>query len=83
MAHTAKVPPIFVRVARVVEVSKVASIERILCVITLHKDRVGGGVPIFLARDQEELDQMALYLSKALLGMIHEIAEGTYAVVKH
>lgn len=55
----------------------------ILAVITLHMDKVSGGAPIFFARDEEEQEKIARYLSKILDAMVHDLENGTYIVVRH
>lgn len=59
--------------------------EVILAVVTLQdkKDTVGGGVPIFYARDEEDREKTSLFLSKVLRGMVHDLENGTYVIVKH
>lgn len=59
--------------------------ETIIAVITTDKDRAvpGGGAPVFYAKDKQELDRIALYISKTTFGMVHEIAPETYIIVKH
>ncbi|NLJ76617.1 MAG: hypothetical protein GX325_05090 [Peptococcaceae bacterium] len=55
----------------------------ILAVITLNKELVDGGAPIFFARDEQELARLAQYLSKILKAMVHDLDNGTYVVVRH
>ncbi|OPY58929.1 MAG: hypothetical protein A4E55_00535 [Pelotomaculum sp. PtaU1.Bin035] len=55
----------------------------ILAVITLQMEKVSGGAPIFFARDEEEQEKIALYLSKILDAMVHDLENGTYVVVRH
>ncbi len=55
----------------------------ILAVITKDKDMVAGGAPIFFANDDEEAEKIALYLSKILLGMVHDLENGIFIIVRH
>lgn len=55
----------------------------ILAVITLHADKVSGGVPIFFARDEEELEKTAGLISKIFDASVHDLENGSYIVVKH
>ncbi|MGI6082563.1 MAG: capping complex subunit for YIEGIA [Limnochordia bacterium] len=55
----------------------------IMAVVTMHSDRVSGGAPIFLARDQTELEAMAAAIARVMAGMVHEVSEGTLMIVKH
>lgn len=54
----------------------------IVAVISLHPDRVRGGAPVFIARNEEELDQIALFVAKTTRGMVHDLNNGTYIIVK-
>ena len=58
-------------------------ISNILAVISLNKELVSGGAPIFFARDEEELEKIAGYLSKILDAMVHDLGNGSYIVVRH
>ncbi|MDQ7792890.1 MAG: hypothetical protein RDU89_00560 [bacterium] len=62
---------------------KTAPLETILAVVTLHRETVGGGAPIFYAKDEEEREKIALYLSRILDAMAHDLENGTYIIVKH
>lgn len=55
----------------------------ILAVISLNKDLVSGGAPIFFARNEEEMETVAGYLEKILDAMVHDLGNGTYIVVRH
>lgn len=58
--------------------------EFIIAVITYNKDRVtGGGCPIFIVENKEEAETMGLYVAKATLGMIHDVGNECYIVVRH
>ncbi|MBP7332678.1 MAG: hypothetical protein KBA08_10350 [Firmicutes bacterium] len=58
-------------------------ISNILAVISLNEELVSGGAPIFFARDEEEMDKVAGYLSKILDAMVHDLGNGSYIVVRH
>jgi len=55
----------------------------VLAVITLNPEMVAGGAPIFIARNEEEQKRIALILSRVLKGMVHDLENGTYIIVKH
>lgn len=55
----------------------------ILAVISLNKDLVSGGAPIFFARNEEEMETVAGYLERILDAMVHDLGNGTYIVVRH
>lgn len=55
----------------------------ILAVITLNAAKVGGGAPIFFARDEAEMDKLAGYISRILDASVHDLENGIYLIVKH
>lgn len=55
----------------------------ILAAVTLDASKVGGGIPIFYAVNQKELERLATYISKITLGVVHDLGNGTYIVVRH
>lgn len=56
----------------------------ILAIITCDPSLVAGGAaPVFIAHDQEEKEKMAMYLSRILKGMIHDLENGILIIVKH
>lgn len=56
----------------------------ILAVITLDPELVrGGGAPVFAARDRMEQDRIATYLSRITGGVVHDLENGVYILVKH
>lgn len=57
----------------------------ILAVITIDPSLVasGGGAPIFYVTDVEEQDKVATYLARIMEGVIHDLENGVYIVVKH
>lgn len=57
--------------------------SQILAVITLTKDSIAGGAPIFIEPDKEKMQQTAFTLEKILDAMVHEIREDTLIIVRH
>lgn len=60
--------------------------ERILAIVVLEQVRnkvASGGAPLFIATDAEEQNNLALALSRVLEGMVHELAQGIYVIVRH
>ncbi|MGD8189182.1 capping complex subunit for YIEGIA [Brevibacillus ginsengisoli] len=55
----------------------------ILAVITTKKEQIGGGAPIFVMENHEELQKTAFTLEKILDGMIHYVTEETLIIVRH
>jgi len=58
--------------------------NNILAIVTIDESKViGGSVPTFLARDEKERERIAILLSKVTLGMIHDLENGCYIIVRH
>ncbi len=59
--------------------------DRLLAVVTTNrdKDKITGDIPVFIAENQEEKEQIAYYLSKTLDAMVHDLGNGLYYIVKH
>lgn len=56
----------------------------ILAIVALDADKVGGcGTPIFFAANKEEQDKTAMYLARITEGVVHDLENGTYIIVKH
>ena len=56
----------------------------ILALITLDPALVGsGGAPVFIARDQAEQDRIATYLARITEGVVHDLENGVYVLVRH
>ena len=55
-----------------------------LAVITTDKNmKFGGGCPIFYAEDDKDLQHKAMLMAKSVGGMVHDMTNGTFIVVKH
>ena len=55
----------------------------ILAVICLEPDKVGEGCPAFFAASPEEQQRTSLLLARILGGIVHDLENGVYIVVKH
>jgi len=63
---------------------KLAISKSILAVIARDPGLVqGGGAPVFIARDQAEQDRIATYLARITEGVVHDLENGLYVLVKH
>jgi len=60
-----------------------SQIGQILAVITVAKDSIAGGAPIFVEPTKERMQQTAFTLEKILDAMVHEVSEETLIVVRH
>ncbi|WP_276351675.1 capping complex subunit for YIEGIA [Cohnella caldifontis] len=56
---------------------------KIAAVVTLSKDDVSGGAPIFVAANREELEKTALLLEKTLDCAAHQVNETLFVIVDH
>lgn len=56
---------------------------KILAVVTVHEQRVGGGAPIFYAQNEQELAELSLNLSRVLGASVHQLQNGVMVVVRH
>lgn len=54
---------------------------KIAAVVTTSREEVGGGAPIFIARDRAELERIAFLLEKLLDCAAHEAGETLYVIV--
>ncbi|MGO4494555.1 hypothetical protein AB4114_01405 [Paenibacillus sp. 2RAB27] len=57
--------------------------SQILAIVTLSKDRIAGGAPIFVVESEEELQRTAFSLEKMLDANAHDLKNGTMILVKH
>ena len=57
--------------------------KAIMAVITIESGLVAGGAPVFMARDHAEQEKIALYLSRVLDGMVHDLGNGVLIIVNH
>ncbi|QTM99667.1 hypothetical protein ERJ70_10355 [Sediminibacillus dalangtanensis] len=57
--------------------------KAILAVITLNKEKIDGGAPIFLCETQEEMEKVAANLEAILDGISHALSDQLYIIVKH
>lgn len=58
--------------------------DYILAIVTSDPDKViSGGCPVFIAQDQAEMEKLGLYLARIVGGVVHDLENGVYCVVKH
>ncbi len=59
--------------------------NEILAVVTLKENavKVAGGAPIFLVEDEKELKEITMLLARITLGMVHDLKNGVYILVRH
>lgn len=56
----------------------------ILAIITAKPEKVfGGGAPVFVSQTGEEQDMIAATLARITGGVIHDLENGVYLLVRH
>ncbi|RQD73215.1 MAG: hypothetical protein D5R97_09755 [Candidatus Syntrophonatronum acetioxidans] len=55
----------------------------ILAAVTTKTGLVEGNFPIFVAESQEEQERMARTLGRVLEGVVHDMENGVFILVKH
>ncbi len=49
-----------------------------------NQDKVeSGSAPIFYAEDEEQLEYIAMLISRLTTSMVHDLGNGVYILVKH
>ncbi|MGE5509100.1 MAG: capping complex subunit for YIEGIA [Chitinophagales bacterium] len=56
---------------------------QLVAVVTTNEKKVIGDIPIFLARDTEELERWALILSRSTRAMVHELDPEVLMLIRH
>ncbi|MFC5448068.1 capping complex subunit for YIEGIA [Paenibacillus aestuarii] len=57
--------------------------SQILAIVTLDKDQVAGGAPIFAVATKEEQQKVSFTLEKILDANAHDLKNGNIILVKH
>lgn len=57
--------------------------REIVAIVTVAPERILGGVPTFLAQDDEERNRLASTLAVILRAAVHDLGNGAYILVKH
>jgi flagellar biosynthesis GTPase FlhF len=57
--------------------------SKIVAIVTLDRDRIGGGAPIFWVADRAEQQQVAFSLEKLLDATAADLKNGTMILVDH
>ncbi|GBG12050.1 hypothetical protein PAT3040_06911 [Paenibacillus agaridevorans] len=58
-------------------------IAEIIAVVSVRSDAVAGGAPIFIARDETELQATSFLLEKILDASAHDLKNGSIILVNH
>ncbi len=59
--------------------------DNILAIITRKENhnKVAGGLPIFFAEDEQEMERISTLLARITLGMVHDLENGVKIIIKH
>jgi hypothetical protein len=57
--------------------------KSVLAVLTVNREDVEGGAPIFVVKDEDELQRYAVLLENILDGMVHTLKPGLAIIVRH
>ncbi|MCG8542006.1 MAG: hypothetical protein MJA82_19015 [Clostridia bacterium] len=57
--------------------------ESIVALVSLNKDVISSSVPIFFVDSEEKQEETAILIAKITMGMVHDLRNGVYAIVKH
>ena len=57
--------------------------KQVLAVIAVDRNKVGGGAPIFYAKDTKELTELATLISRVFGAGVHDLHNGVFIIVKH
>lgn len=57
--------------------------DNIIALVSLNKDVVSSSAPIFFVEDKEKQEETALLIAKITMGMVHDLRNGVYAIVRH
>jgi hypothetical protein len=56
----------------------------ILAVVTTDSAKVlNSSVPVFFAEDEQEREKVAMLLSRITKGMVHDLENGCFIIVRH
>lgn len=58
--------------------------DSIIAIITLDRSMVSSNtIPVFYANTEEQQERIALLIAKITMGMVHDLENGSYVVVRH
>lgn len=57
--------------------------ENIIALVSLNRDVASASAPIFYVDSEEKQEETALLIAKITMGMVHDLRNGVYAVVRH
>lgn len=57
--------------------------ENIVALVSLNKNVSSATAPIFFVDSEEKQEETALLIAKITMGMVHDLRNGVYVVVRH
>lgn len=57
--------------------------ENIVALVSLNKNVSSASAPIFFVDSEEKQEETALLIAKITMGMVHDLRNGVYAIVRH
>lgn len=57
--------------------------DYILAAVSSDPDKVKGNCPLFVAGDAAEQERISLLLARILGGVVHDLENGVYVIVRH
>ena len=56
----------------------------LIAIVTTNSDAVRcGAAPVFIAKDEEELERLSLLMSRMFQAAIHDLENGIYLLYRH
>jgi hypothetical protein len=56
---------------------------KIVAIVSIDKDSVAGGAPIFIEPDEHNRESTAFMLEKILDATVHDLKNGSFVLVNH
>jgi hypothetical protein len=56
---------------------------KIVAIVSIDKDSVAGGAPIFIEPDEHKRESTAFMLEKILDATVHDLKNGSFVLVNH
>ena len=54
----------------------------LLAAVTTKKEKVAGGIPIFLAQDKEEMEKISRLMSRLFKAMVHDLENDVWVIYR-
>ena len=62
---------------------EIALTNCILAAVSTAPDKVSGACPVFIAANQEEQQKTSMLLARIMGGIVHDLENGVFIIVKH